>query len=330
MAYGFGTGVQAGLGATDYSNYLRGALSGAQMEAQGTAAIGQGIGNALAALGQGLQGYSQIKREQTEKDRLIKEQESMQKGQVTSAKSFLRGVLSSENMPEDFKLQAYNAVKELDNPYISDKEKFGVASTVNDSIKNMMSLAEFGQRTLKRQAEVRDNAIISKAVQNNIIADTGAIDVQGAFQSAVEMGASPTRIAPTLAALAKLSPDAFSPTIKTLTDEATGRTATVVQTGRNQSQVLPEPTSERTPAGVMTDEARIKKAGEMRKMFEEGKKAEALDIAIGLGLKNEMGYPMTLDDLERRYGGNKKDQQPAPTINTPFVLAPGWSLNAVK
>ena len=57
MAYGFGTGVQAGLGATDYSNYLRGALSGAQMSAQGTAAIGQGIQNALGSISVGVQKY---------------------------------------------------------------------------------------------------------------------------------------------------------------------------------------------------------------------------------------------------------------------------------
>lgn len=66
MAYGFGTGVQAGLGATDYSNYLRGALSGAQMEAQGTAAIGQGIQNALGSIGQGIKKYQENKVLQAE------------------------------------------------------------------------------------------------------------------------------------------------------------------------------------------------------------------------------------------------------------------------
>lgn len=66
MAYGFGTGVQAGLGATDYSNYLRGALSGAQMQAQGTAAIGQGIQSALGSIGQGIKKYQENKVLQAE------------------------------------------------------------------------------------------------------------------------------------------------------------------------------------------------------------------------------------------------------------------------
>jgi len=63
MAYGFGTGVQAGLGATDYSNYLRGALSGAEMSAQGQAAIGQGIQNALSSISVGVQKYMKNKEE---------------------------------------------------------------------------------------------------------------------------------------------------------------------------------------------------------------------------------------------------------------------------
>jgi len=63
MAYGFGTGVQAGLGATDYSNYLRGALTGAQLQAQGQAAIGQGIQNALSSIGVGVQKYMKNKEE---------------------------------------------------------------------------------------------------------------------------------------------------------------------------------------------------------------------------------------------------------------------------
>lgn len=61
MAYGFGSGVQAQLGATDYSNYLRGALSGAQMQAQGGAAIGAGVQNALAGIGEGIQKYQENK-----------------------------------------------------------------------------------------------------------------------------------------------------------------------------------------------------------------------------------------------------------------------------
>ena len=66
MAYGFGTTVNPQLGAVDYSNYLRGALTGAQMQAQGTAAIGQGIQNALGSIGQGIKKYQENKVLQAE------------------------------------------------------------------------------------------------------------------------------------------------------------------------------------------------------------------------------------------------------------------------
>jgi hypothetical protein len=63
MAYGFGSGVRAELGATDYSNYLRGALTGAQMQAQGGAAIGAGVQNALANIEQGIQSFQKRQKE---------------------------------------------------------------------------------------------------------------------------------------------------------------------------------------------------------------------------------------------------------------------------
>ena len=61
MAYGFGTTVNPQLGAVDYSNYLRGALSGAQMQAEGGAAIGKGIQGALGSIGEGIKKYQDNK-----------------------------------------------------------------------------------------------------------------------------------------------------------------------------------------------------------------------------------------------------------------------------
>ncbi len=57
MAYSFGGGINPQLGATDYSAVLRGAQNYAQSTAAGSAAIGQGIGSALASLGSAFQQY---------------------------------------------------------------------------------------------------------------------------------------------------------------------------------------------------------------------------------------------------------------------------------
>jgi hypothetical protein len=61
MAYGFGNTVNPQLGATNYSGYLQGALSGAQMQAQGGAAIAQGLQSAIAGAGAGVKKYLENK-----------------------------------------------------------------------------------------------------------------------------------------------------------------------------------------------------------------------------------------------------------------------------
>jgi hypothetical protein len=61
MAYGFGNTVNPQLGATNYSGYLQGALSGAQMQAQGGAAIAQGLQSAIASAGAGVKKYLENK-----------------------------------------------------------------------------------------------------------------------------------------------------------------------------------------------------------------------------------------------------------------------------
>jgi hypothetical protein len=66
MAYSFGGGVQAQLGATDYSSYLRGSLQGAEGVAAGGAAMGKGIANLGAGIGEGIKKYQQNKVLQAE------------------------------------------------------------------------------------------------------------------------------------------------------------------------------------------------------------------------------------------------------------------------
>jgi hypothetical protein len=66
MAYSFGGGVRPELGRTDYSGYLQGALTGAQGVAAGGSAIGRGIANLGAGIGEGLNKYSELKKQDKE------------------------------------------------------------------------------------------------------------------------------------------------------------------------------------------------------------------------------------------------------------------------
>lgn len=71
MAYGFGQGIQAGLGAIDYSTIARGGqmaaqgvMQGAQSMAQGIAALGQGVG-------MGIQQYNKKQEEKKQKEQAV-------------------------------------------------------------------------------------------------------------------------------------------------------------------------------------------------------------------------------------------------------------------
>lgn len=143
----------------------------------------------------------------------------------------------------------------------------------------------------------------------NTEAGTGKIDVQGAYNTALELGANPEIAAQRISAITKVSPETFTPEIQTLTDPATGRQATVVTTSRGGAQVLPEERTLNIPADVLTTEAKIKQAGEMRKLYEQGKAGDALDIAIGLGIKNQFGQTPTLEDLDMFFKKKEQEEQ---------------------
>lgn len=70
MAYSFGGGVNAQLGAVDYSPFLRGSLQGSKMAAQGATMQGQAIGKAGGAIGQSIiQAAQEYKAKQEKKQK---------------------------------------------------------------------------------------------------------------------------------------------------------------------------------------------------------------------------------------------------------------------
>ena len=149
MAYGFGSGVRAELGATDYSNYLRGALAGAQMQAQGGAAIGAGVQNALANIEQGIQGFQKRQKEN-----------SILTGQI-GAMAQQAGV--GEFLDEKNKKlldEFVDPEKELNNKKLSQlMASLSVASAENQKKQ------EYAQKAIKLQLEI-DNAMFDREEAN--------------------------------------------------------------------------------------------------------------------------------------------------------------------
>lgn len=142
MAYSFGGGINPQLGAIDYSPILRGAQSYAQSTAAGSAAIGQGIGSALASLGQGIQGYQEQKKK-------VKAQE----GQIKSVTSFLDSVQKIEGLPQGMKEQALSVAQKLNDPNLSTTDKFALSNGAVEQLSMLMQLGETAQkRAISQQA----------------------------------------------------------------------------------------------------------------------------------------------------------------------------------
>jgi len=105
----FGQGVNAQLGAISYDDYLRGAMSGSQMTAQGNAAIGQGIGAGLQAIEKGMETRAEIN------------------SVVNSTKKLLSGFEDLTSIPEDTKKQMRSYLTQLDSPDLTDRDRGALA-----------------------------------------------------------------------------------------------------------------------------------------------------------------------------------------------------------
>ena len=191
MAYGFGSGVQAGLGATDYYNYLRGALAGAQMQAEGGAAIGQGIASALGSVGGGLQQLGQYAAKGEE--RIRKEKSSIQ-----SAKFLARALATNDKLPESMnylKGVAYSKLKDLDNPYLEDREKFATAEAVNSTLRDLLGIGIASAQIAESEARTIGKGLVTSALNayNGIptAATTTATPEYGAGQTTPTEGPLP-------------------------------------------------------------------------------------------------------------------------------------------
>lgn len=322
MAYGFGNTVNPQLGATNYSGYLQGALTGAQMQAQGGAAIAQGLASAGQSIGSGIAQGRERKEKMAERDRLLKEQRDKAKGTIKQGNAFAKGMLAL-NLPPEVKAIFENYSKEIaDNPNISLAEQEAAAEAFISQAPTIITL---GLGEAKRQTDLQNNRFLQEAISMNTVAGTGEVDIPNAAITAVELGAAPDFVTQQLQGFEKLSPETFTPEIKTLTDPESGKTVQVVTTSRGGAQVIPETAGLRIPAEVLANEDRIKKVSEARKLYEAGKIGEALDIVIGLKIQNNFGQTPSIDDLAGFFKGSTAPSAsgaPSPQTVGRFTVTP--------
>lgn len=128
----FGQGINAQLGAIDYSAYQRGAAQGAQSIGQGLAGLGQGIGV------------------------VVKERKEY-KNNVASAKKLIAG-LNTLNIPDDVKKQMGTLGAQIDDPNISLSEQSAIATRLSSLADGIVGAG------LKQSFEDAKNKRISDAI----------------------------------------------------------------------------------------------------------------------------------------------------------------------
>jgi len=128
----FGQGINANLGAIDYSAYQRGAAQGAQSIGQGLAGLGQGIGV------------------------VVKERKEY-KNNVASAKKLIAG-LNTLNIPDDVKKQMGTLGAQIDDPNISLSEQSAIATRLSSLADGIVGAG------LKQSFEDAKNKRISDAI----------------------------------------------------------------------------------------------------------------------------------------------------------------------
>jgi len=130
----FGQGINAQLGAIDYSAYQRGAAQGAQSIGQGLANLGQEVGAGLKKRGE-------------------------YKNSVTSAKKLIAG-LNTLNIPEEVKTQMGVLGAQIDDPNISLSEQSAIATRLTSLADGIVGAG------LKQSFEDAKNKRISDAVKS--------------------------------------------------------------------------------------------------------------------------------------------------------------------
>ena len=163
----FGQGINANLGAIDYSAYQRGAAQGAQSIGQGLAGLGQGIGV------------------------VVKERKEY-KNNVTSAKKLIAGLKDLKKIPEEVKTQMGALGAELDNPNISLSEQSAIAtrlSSLADGIFSAGLQQSFKDAQNTRIADAVNASMTTQTPQQSIdsFKATLAGKAQPAFESELDM-----------------------------------------------------------------------------------------------------------------------------------------------
>jgi hypothetical protein len=247
------------------------------MQAQGGAAIGQGIVSLGQSIGSGIAQGRERKEKMAERDRLLQEQRDRAKGTIKQGNAFAKGMLALD-LPPEVKAIFENYSKEIaDNPNISLAEQQAAAEAFISQAPTIITL---GLGEAKRQTDLQNNRFLQEAISMNTVAGTGEIDIPNAARTAVELGAAPDFVTQQLQGFEGLTPKTPTPTEA----ERNARAVVAAQVAAGlppeqapalYAQVLGGPAAV-TQATIQKQE-RDKQADEAKVVDEQKKQAEALE-----------------------------------------------------
>jgi hypothetical protein len=290
MAYSFGGGVNASLGATDYGSFNYGAQMGAQSRLQGGKAIGQGIASAGQSIGQGMM----ISQD-------LKEKNKAATGAVKQAASLGKALKDIPGVPEGLKSTIAEFMNMADNPDISVSEKAAAAQIFLSEAPKVLKL---GMEASEMQAAANDKAAFHQAVAMST--DTsGNVDLQSVPAAFQELGGKDIqKFVPTMKMLMELGGEgAFQPTGQQVDVPGFGPVSTI-STSRGGVQVLTPPSEVKPPAAVETTKFREQEFRKVAELFKAGEKDKALAKAHANGMRGWNGL-ITMSELQAVYDGGE-------------------------
>jgi hypothetical protein len=294
----FGGGVRPELGRTDYSEVARGGQLAGQMAARGAETMAQGIASAGQSVAKAIDQYQQNKV-------IAAEQTGKFEAGVQA------GIIKLDALPENIAKAANKLVKDgavglkeatLLGAFADQFQKAETEKLTRDYRNLQMSLL---------QQTANDASALGSVVSNlDMYRDTdGQLDTSGIMQAYVQSGGR--NMTPLLQALESMrTTPGFEPSVKQMKVPGSEEVVTVVQTGPNSSQVIPQVKEAAVPASVQDRAAREKMILEASELWKEGKKREAYAKMVSAGTRNQFGGSITMDDMESMFK-DINDEQPA-------------------
>jgi len=308
----FGQGINANLGAIDYSAYQRGATQGAQSIGQGLAGLGQGVKNYFkeqeenkSMMGD-LTATNAKTLEEASKDPIIaKALAGLNAGKSPNRKDLIYATAKIANLEKNEMREYQRFIQDTEKTRIAEQDrernvmKFIIKPT-SEAEETLLKTGRF--EDLKGKSFDKKDRTIASAIelgfQNNL--SPKAMESLAGLLSLRDKSKLESERLKMEQAEEDFEPSIFSQTLN-------GKTYNFARTSKNSAQYIPGETSDKAPAGVKNAEYREKKLKEARVLYRSGDVDSAFDIVQSINLLNSFKEPVGRLDMPDIFGPLKEE-----------------------